>query len=40
MSVPTDNKMSIKESNKISKYKDLEIEIEKKCGSLKLPQYQ
>ena len=34
MSEPTDN-ISIEEYNKISKYKDLEIEIEK---TLKLPQ--
>ena len=29
MSVPTDNNISVKEYNEISKYKDLEIEIEK-----------
>ena len=29
MSVPNDNNLSVKEYNKISKYKDLEIEIEK-----------
>ena len=27
MSLPTDNKISVKEYNKISEYKDLEIEI-------------
>ena len=30
MSVPTDNNISVKEYNWQSKYKDLEIEIEKK----------
>ena len=29
MSIPTDNNISIKEYNKISKYRELEIEIEK-----------
>ena len=29
MSIPTDNNISVKEYNKISQYKDLEIEIEK-----------
>ena len=29
MSVSTDNNISVKEYNEISKYKDLEIEIEK-----------
>ena len=29
MAVPTDNKISIKEYNKTSKYKEMEIEIEK-----------
>ena len=29
MSVPTDNNISVNEYNKITKYKDLEIEIEK-----------
>ena len=29
MSVPTDNNVSVKKYNKISKYKDLKIEIEK-----------
>ena len=29
MSVPTDNNISVKEYNKISKYKHMEIEIEK-----------
>ena len=37
MSVSTDNNISVKEYNKISKYKDLEIEIEKKSGTLKQP---
>ena len=31
--IPTDNNVSIKEYNKTSNYKDLEIEIEKTCGS-------
>ena len=31
MSVPTDNNTSIKEDNKISKYKNLQIEIVKLC---------
>ena len=29
MSVPTDNNISVEEYNKITKHKDLEIEIEK-----------
>ena len=29
ISIPTDNNISVKEYNKISQYKDLEIEIEK-----------
>ena len=29
MSVPTDNNISIKEYNRISRYKDLKVEIEK-----------
>ena len=29
MSVPTDNNISVKEYNKVNKYKDLEIEIDK-----------
>ena len=35
MSVPTDNNISVKEYDKISKFKDLEIEIEKKIWLLK-----
>ena len=34
MSMPTDINISVKEYNKISKYNDLEIEIEKKCDTL------
>ena len=37
MAIPTDNNISFKEYDKISKY--LEIEIEK-CGILKQPPYQ
>ena len=35
MSVPIDNNLSVKKYYKISKYKEVEIEIEKKCGPLK-----
>ena len=33
MFLPTDNYISVKEYNKISKYKNLEIEIKKKVAS-------
>ena len=33
MLVPTDNNISVKEYNKISKYKDMKIEIEKNVAS-------
>ena len=33
MKEPTDNNISVKEWNKISKYKDLEIEIEKNVST-------
>ena len=36
MSLPTDNNISVKEYNKISKHKDFEIYIEK-WDNLKLP---
>ena len=37
ISVPTDYNLSVKEYNKISKYRYMEIEIEKKKWHLKLP---
>ena len=37
MAVQTDSNIPVKEYNKISKYKDVKKEIEKKCGTLKLP---
>ena len=36
MSLPIENKISLKERNKISKYKNLKIEIEKKMWYIKL----
>ena len=39
VTVPTDKNISLKEFDKLSKYKDLEIEL-KKCGSLKQRQFQ
>ena len=36
---PADENISLKESNKLSKYKDLELEV-KKCGNLKQRQFQ
>ena len=37
MPMPTDSDMLVKDYNKISKYKNQEIEIEKKCGCLNPP---
>ena len=40
MFVTVDNNISVKESNKISKYQNMFIENNKKCGGLKLPPCQ